>query len=760
MNNKTRTLFFFVFAVIALTACRKKAFDEYYGRPESLESPIYQSLTARGNFKSLLAAIDKSGYKQTLSGAGYWTFFAPNDSAFTVYFREKGVSGIEQLDSNACRQIVTYCLVYNAFKKDRIDDYQSALGWVPNNAFRRRTANYTGVYNDTNINRQPIKAIASNRNGSLNFYIEADQNNKYIPIFTDTFFRTNAISAADYNYFYPNTPFTGFNVADARVLKQDIPAENGIIHEVGRVITALPSIDEYITSKPEYSEFKKLFDKYLVQYVLNQSVTLRYNNQGNSGQVYTKVFNSAVGYSPNNENYLKFQDNDGQTSGYSIFVPTNTALRNYINTTLLENYSSLDAMPIGVIYDFVNAHLWQSTVWPSKFNGTLNVQGEPARFNAATDVIDKKILSNGVFYGTNKVQQANVFTTVFGRAYLDPKYTTMQELMGPEIRRVITNPNDRYTIFMMSNAAIAAAGYTQNQLLSADLTLQWEYRLPGTTAVVVSGTTAYQRLLRLLNMHVVYTPTNALDNLGGSGVAQTFGGDYIKWNNNQVQGAGNVDSNTVVRIDSFKTSSNGRVYYVNRLITYSETPLGKHIEKLQYTTGTTRSQYWHFAQLLINSASFLSPLYNTGTGDITGLNAGAFYTVFVPDSNSIKRAVVDGVLPGTVVGGIGVPNFAPTIAADQARIAAFIQYHIIDKAAIGTDGAVANPDGLQGRVPTLLITANGPIEVFVNRSAVGSLALTDFAQRAAATRLSPPANGDYLSNRAVIHSINNYLKYY
>ena len=312
---------------------------------------------------------------------------------------------------------------------------------------------------------------------------------------------------------------------------------------------------------------------------------------------------------------------------------------------------------------------------------------------------------------------------------------------------------------MMSNAAIAAAGYSQNPLLSADLTLQWEYKPPGAAAPTITGASAYQRLLRLLNMHVVYTPTNALDNLGGSGVAQTYGGDYIKWSNNQIQGAGNVDSSTTVRIDSFKTSSNGRVYYVNRLITFSESTLGKHIEKLQFTTGTTRSQYWYFAQLLKGSAAFASPLYNLTTGDINGINAGAFYTVFVPDSNSIKRAVVDGFLPGTVVGGIGVPNLAPTLPAEQAQVTNFILYHILDKNAVGTDGSTANPQGAQGGLQTLYITVAGPVTIFVDRSAVGSLSLRDVASRTANTRLSAPANGDFLSNRAVILSIDNYLRY-
>src|SRR5205085_5142682 len=160
MYRIVRRTFFLLLLVVSFSQCRKKAFDAYYGRPENLAAPIYQQLDAKGNFKNLLACIDKAGYKETLSAAGYWTMFAPNDNAFKAFFTQRGINDISQLDSGTCKQIVTYALVYNAFVKARLGDYQSNAGWVANAAFRRRTANYQGYYNDTTVTGQTVKALA------------------------------------------------------------------------------------------------------------------------------------------------------------------------------------------------------------------------------------------------------------------------------------------------------------------------------------------------------------------------------------------------------------------------------------------------------------------------------------------------------------------------------------------------------------------------------------------------------------------------
>jgi len=731
-----------VLACIVLTfSCKKKAWDEYYGRPDNLEPPIYQVLENKGNFKTLLAAIDKAGYKRSLGAAGYWTLFAPHDSAFSVYFREKGISGIEQLDSLACQKIVTYCLVYNAFKRERIGDYQSSVGWVPNIAFKRRTANYTGVYDGQDQNGLPIKVVGSNRNSAVIPYVDGDNNNKYLPYFVSNFMAAKSLSAADYNYFYPNTVYTGFNVVDAVVTQADIPAENGVVHVINKVLTTLPGLDEYISANPQYSEFKKLFDKFLVAYVVNQVVTKKYQTiTGRSEEVYTKVYPSVIAFSPNNENYLKQQDNDAQADGYSMFVPTNTALLEYVNRVLLEHYTSLEQMPVNIIYDFINAHLWSSTVWPSKFASTFNVLGEEARFDPQADVVDRKVLSNGIFYGTNKVQEANVFSSVFGKAYLDPKFSMMTSLLTQELKFQVSNIKQKYSIFMISNDVLNASGYFVDPTVDINPNNQWRYTPPGGGTQLV-GPNAVGRLMRVLQLHVI--PQVDVKDISGSGVVLSYGGEYVRYENNTVFAAGNLDAGNVGAGTGSKTAKNGTVQYIDRVMEFSTAIVGKHVEKL----GTpTTSDFNYFWQYLRNSS-----IYTLSSGEIANVAGGTFYTFLIPDKNAILAAVNAGLLPGTGVAPNKLPLFNPTLPTDKELVNKFIYNHILNKRSVATDGS----DG--GAVETLYRDNQGdPGSVFVDNSVVNAMKLRDVENRTADVIY---AKSNFLSNRCVIHLINNYLKY-
>jgi uncharacterized surface protein with fasciclin (FAS1) repeats len=723
-----------VFTALALLAGCKKKFDEYYERPVSLAPPIYQQLQTRGKFTQLLALINKAGYQQTLSNAGFWTLFAPNDEAFTTFFRDRGITGIEKIDSSTARAIVQYMLVYNSFDKVTLDDYQSSTGWLPDQAFRRRTAYYTGFYDDTMQNGQVVKATQSNRNGTGNPYVSSDNNNKYIPYFTDIYFAAKGLTAADYTYFYPSSQFSGFNVGEAKVVTRDIAAENGIVHEIDKVITPLPSIDEYLRSKPEYSEFKRLYDRYLVGFVLNADATNRYKLvSGDNKQVYVKTYSSGLAFSLNNENYVKLQDNDGQQNSWTIFAPKNDVLLAYEKNVLLEYYGSFDNTPTAILLDFLNAHMWQSPVWPSKFNSTTNFVGEEARFNPQTDVVDRKILSNAIFYGTSKVQEANVFSSVYSRAYLDPKFSIMTRLLNTDLRFIITHLGSRFTMFMMPDAVLRAAGYDFNTASNL---------YTCTTCGSASSETIRQNLLRILNTSVI---PGDLPDLSGSGITEAYNGEFIKWNNNQVISIGTQDAAQVVRIDSTRTTANGKVYYLNGLLSFSTVNIGTHIKNLGGTS--TASDFNYFANYLVGSN-----VYTAATGEITGTVAGSLYTVFVPSNAAIMQAVKDGVLPGSVA--TGIPNLTASTWTPPQRedVNRFILYHILNKRTLIPNG---NING-SGSFETMLKNTVGEVLPITVINLPGSIQITDMNNRRANV-VVPKSNN--LSNRAVIHLIDNYLKY-
>ncbi len=742
--KKIKRLLLVAVTTTFLFSCKKK-FDEFYKRPANLQPPIYQQLEAKGNYTKFISLINKAGYKSTLSAAGYWTIFAPSDSAFTAdtefaaFLGERGFTSVDAVDSVTAEMVVQYLLVYNAFEKNRIDDYQSSTGWVTDLAFKRRTAYYTGFYNDTSDAGVAVKAISSNRNNTgvtNSYYVFADNNNKYIPYFTSEFLAAKGLTPADYSFFYPGSTFSGFNVANAKVIQKDVVAENGVIHFVDKAIVPAKSIDQYLRNKPQYSLFRSIIERFMVLFIKNAEATRRYQVlNGGSTDVSVKVYSNLLAFSPNNENYFKLQDNDGQRDGWTMFVPTNDSLNKYINTVVLKQYPSLNSLPISIIADLINAHMWQSTVWPSKFSSTYNFLGEPAKMNNTTDIVDRKVLSNGVFYGTKKVNEPNVFATVYGKAYLDPRYTLMTRLLDMDLKPTITNPNVKYTMFMMSDALLAARGYSYNSGSNS-----WVFTNPVGGAVSTNDSNRLN-LLRMLNSGVVETPNNELANIGTTGIKGiigTYGNEFIKYDGNKVFTAGSIERNVSITIDSVRPALNGQVVYINELMFFPYLLIGHNLSTLGTPATSEFNYFWNY---LKNSTMF-----NATTFEITGIIPGSFYTVFAPRNSAIVQAVIDGYLPGTA----GVPNFIPTLTADKLKVEKFLQYHFLDKRTV-----IAN--GLDiGSFPSLLRNAVGDPVTFSILYPGGLFEVGDGFGRKA--RMVTTLNNN-LSNRAVIHLVDNYLRY-
>ncbi|WP_295772399.1 fasciclin domain-containing protein [uncultured Mucilaginibacter sp.] len=727
MRRILPSLLLIFLALFVLNSCTKKEFNERYERPANLADPIYQQLEKRGNFKSLLICIDKAGYKDILSKAGFWTMFAANDAAFSQFLKDKNLNSAADIDASTAEKIVRYALVFNAFKTDRLPDYQALTGWVPNMAFKRRTAYYDAPQT-TNYNGKDITFVNSNRNnrGGTTYFTVSDNNNKYVPYILDRFLTPKNLTPADYNYFNAQNPYNGFSVGDAQVVSSNIIAENGVIHEINRVLMPLPSIDQYLNGNTQYSLFKSLFDKYMVSYIVSPEATAKnLENTGIQKDIYVKLYDAGLAYSPNNENYLKLDDNDGQMEGYSMFAPTNTALNDYINNVLLEYYPSLDALPKEIMYDFLNAHMFSTTVWPSKFASTTNGQGQGALFNPAADVVDKKLLSNGVFYGTSKVQNANVFSTVFGRAYLNPNYSLMTRALTLALKANIINTSLKYTLFLTSDEKLRALGF--NYDLDANT---WRYTPPG-GGTALSGSSALDKLNRIINTQVVRADVTSI---AGNGILETYDGEYIRYSNNTVYSAGNRDAGIVLNATSSRKTENGTVYYIDGLLSEPSLSVGKHLEALAAQANSPYKKFVDYVKA--------STIYNTSNGEILGVTAGSFYTVLAPTNTAIEAAIAQGYLPATT---------SPTDQIGRDKVANFIRYHIIQKATVVPDGKK------EGGFLTLLQRANGTsTTVAVTNVGVNNMQVKDMM---GGTANVVAASSNNLSNRTVIHLLDTFLKF-
>ncbi|WP_370476342.1 fasciclin domain-containing protein [Tamlana flava] len=745
MNKKIRCYLFFLPLVFLLSNCSsKEEFDNYYARPGDLEDPIFQQLEAHGNFTNLTALIEKAGYKDILGKSGYWTMMAPNDNAFADFFQEQGISGVASIDSTTAAKIVRFALIYNAFRTERLSDYQSRTGWEEDNSFRRRTAYYDGFQTKT-VDGNQIVVAGSNRNNApgADYYIPGDNNNKYITYFVSEYMDALGLSAFDYQYFYPSETYTGFNVLGGKTVQADIVAENGIIHEVDKVSLPPINLDQKLEESSNYSLFRDLLETNLVEYIFDQDATDTYQNfTRKSDEVYVKVYDPALFFSPNNENYIKEADNDGQFDAYTLFAPENTVFQQFIDEVLLKNYTALDKLPKYIFEDLYNAHMVQNAVWPSLLATYSNGLDEDVRFDINTDIIEADVLSNGFFYGTNKVQESNLFYSVYTSAYLDPDFTLATRLYndGSGYREIISNITGRYTLFLPTDEILREHGYEYNINRS-----EWVYTDPE-TGNTVAGTLARSRLLRVLYNGIVPTPNGEMDDLSGSGIIRTgdfdLAGEYIKWENNQIWAAGGEEVQIVggeilqeekrVNIVGFEDQNNGRTYYIDDVIDFTEVTPGFEL----FALALQPKGYLNFFFYLYSSS-----LFDQATGSIDGIELGTSYTFAIPSDAAISQAISDGVLPA---------NSNPSDPDQRTQIEDFIKYHILATRTASDDGLI------NGQTETLLKDFEGNktyINVF---SAPGELSFIDSAGRIANY---VPSSSNNLADRTLIHLIDNYLLY-
>ena len=785
---------FFTLLSFILVSCSKD--DSYYDRPAWLEKPIYDVLKEQGNFTMYLQAVDKTLYSRVLKGAGFYTVFAPNDEAFSKFLSENNYSSIDNVPVSELTKIVGYSMVFNKFTSSHLGDVLTSGQWTSGQSIKKKTSYYLPIYKEM-VNGKEVWVIdATSDIGDINTPY------KYLPIFTSTYFTANGLTAEDYNAFYPNSTFTGYNVISAAIVNKDWETENGIIHEVNTVLYPLKNLDE----KLKEPQNKSFYD------ILNISVGgsnlfAIYTDAPNTAEVYKKLYPDSsivsvyyknypsLPFSPNMEEYKGSSTLTSEAEGYTMLIPSNAAVDNFATTLKTRaKVDDLSQLSMEVLGYFLKGHMADGLIWPSNFKSAQNSNGEfingmgnRGTGFAESGITGSSFCSNGIMYNIDHVIPSKYFNTVYSEILLNPSYkllyyafnkyykTSLQEdLMKSPITGYL---QENYTILLPSDDLLKADGYKYDQVNNTF-----------TNSVILGTTNSDDRLKRLMRMCVFERTKNEDTNttitdfqgnpeLGydGFGYAVNDYGDMIRFKNNKLQAVGNILSNewvTATELTSFPYN-NGKVFTLDKLLQYSPR-----------TTNPTAADGWNDQTLYTfitkyvaqnsNASKFLSylnaTLYNPADGTIAGISTSGYYTILIPQNDMIDKAVADGYLPplsqvlpandkifAKAANFINSCFLSGTVIADDGK--SKIEPGNYDKLNVSTIYRVNDPDKDLISVKTYIEASkvNGALVFTPKNIEEGVVVKVKGINQAKIIRGITKSN--YMGPRAVIHAVDNYLTF-
>jgi len=166
-------------AAFTFTACE----DDEPEPDQPMEMNIVEKLQAEGNYTILISAVQRAGLDGVLSGEGTFTVFAPTDDAFGDLLQALNVTDLDGLvnvlgGEEALRQVLLYHVLGTEVPASAV-----STGWV--------------------------STLAELNSGNM-----------------------------DYLSVYLNTE-GGVTINEASIDETDIEASNGVIHQIGGVITPL-----------------------------------------------------------------------------------------------------------------------------------------------------------------------------------------------------------------------------------------------------------------------------------------------------------------------------------------------------------------------------------------------------------------------------------------------------------------------------------------------------------------------------------------
>ena len=705
-------------AVVAMVlfgmfGCSKS--QERYQDPPWLGGSSIETLQGRKNYTIFLKLMEMAGQKFTIEKT-LSTLFVPNDSAFNAYFLANGIPSVESLSTDEAKQLFSLHALPNPRSRFQLiyeyvwGELQGPTGEYASLFFRKPTASTSTPYKET------VPAFYQDailRDKVLTMYTDV----KLIPLFTKEYYGDffGASDGSDYTYMYPGSKWSklGLNWGNAAVTEQEVRTSNGFLYMIDQVVPPQKNIEEYMRANK---------DKYGVYYDILQ----RFANYSQS-----RVINSEKQYYKNydlNSNLAEEQGAFTSTTGevrmkdmFTVFLPSNEVLQDYLNRTIMTTYTSLDSVPRVTLKYILQTQISRSLGLISKISQSyFNSYGDPVVITK-DDITSAHMCSNGVIYEMKKVLEPNVFTCVPGKLFFDANYSTfLYALDQSGMIAALSNPNSPVTLFAPNNKQMETYGIRYDPISSSIIykgkDLKWN-RMNTTSMVMFIQDHIYPGLI---------------DDLTTERYIEMASKNFVRIGNGGVQGSENQRFRETVQIaQKIPNDKNGILYNVTVPVK-SNYGMGKLI--------TLDKELSQFKDLLVTAGFLvpkqLDPITRDTVPNLKFLAEADYWTALIPTNAAMDAAKAAGLIP-----------------TNKDSVKKFCLYHFIRKKVIFDDGLI------NGSYPSdLPVMINGiqdyaPLKI---TNVVNNMTIEDNKKHIITIDHS---KADYLVRKGVVHKINSILKY-
>jgi uncharacterized surface protein with fasciclin (FAS1) repeats len=439
--TKTRILTLIGLCLFLLAGCDPDAKQaDKYDRPDWLAGKVYTQLLAIPELSTFTLCVELAGYDTIIDRSGTYTVFAPNDDAFDAWFKENpAYNQVEDIPKEELQELVKYHLVQSPWSKIQLQQLD-VYGWIDtldvNNdkprGYKRETLLMEGNRKlgvDYNNKDRAIQIVDTTQTNWHRMFLTDSR--KFSPIFFKDYFTIYDLNSDDYSFYFdrPVESSSDIYFSGAKILGDEVFAENGFVYNIDRVVEPLNNAYEILESETGGQSYSTFLD------LVNRFPDFQYNEDATFDQE-----GADEGFAVDSLFDITFPDlafdilNEATTSPRGTFglppevsiryhhgvaAPNDAAMDKLVNDYLAGTgkWGNLENSPLHIKRMIANTHLSTNPIYPTDFSqGIINGENDRVYINPA-DVVQQQYASNATFIGLSQAIVPRAFSSVTGPVY-------------------------------------------------------------------------------------------------------------------------------------------------------------------------------------------------------------------------------------------------------------------------------------------------------------------------------------------------------